>query len=68
MKQLKSVLERTKSISCMATATKVRLSTASVYHILTNSLAKRKVCAEWTPHIITIHFGPCEEHESSVWE
>ena len=68
MKQLKSVLERTMSISRMATATKVRLSTASVYHILTNSLAKRKVCTKWTPHIITIHFGPCEKDGSSVWE
>jgi hypothetical protein len=52
----------------MATATKVRLSTASVYLILTNSLAIRKVCAKWTPHIIKVHCGPYEEDGSSVWE
>jgi hypothetical protein len=57
-----------KSISCMANAAKVRLSTASIYHILTNSLGKRKFYAKWTPHVITIHFGPCEEDGSSVWE
>ena len=46
VKQVKSVPECTQSISCMATATKVRLSTASVYYILTNSLGKKKTLCE----------------------
>jgi hypothetical protein len=31
---------------------RVRISPASVYHILTNSLGKRKVCAKWIPHML----------------
>jgi hypothetical protein len=30
----------------------VGISPASVYHILTNSLGKRKVCAKWIPHVL----------------
>jgi hypothetical protein len=45
MKQVQSVLEGECSISCTAVATDIRISPASVYHILTNSLGKRKVCA-----------------------
>jgi hypothetical protein len=41
--QVKFVLEGTRSISCTAIATEVRISPASVYRILTNSLGKRKV-------------------------
>ena len=40
------------SISCMAIATEVGISPASVYHILTNSLGKWKVCAQWIPHVL----------------
>jgi len=47
MEQVKSVLEHTHSIICMATATQVRISPANVYHILTNSLGKQKVYAKW---------------------
>jgi hypothetical protein len=47
VKQVKSVLERTRSSSCTAIATEVGISPASVYHILTNGLGKRKVCAQW---------------------
>jgi len=51
MEQVKPVLECIQSISCMAIATEVRISPASVYHILTNSLGKRKVCAKWISHM-----------------
>ena len=40
MEQVTSVLERIHSISCMAMATDVGISPASVYHIVTNSLGK----------------------------
>jgi transposase len=50
--QVKFVLEGTRSISCMAIATEVRISPASVYRILTNSLGKREVCAKWIPHVL----------------
>ena len=40
MEQVKSVLECMCSISCTAVATEVRISPASVYCILTNSLQK----------------------------
>jgi uracil DNA glycosylase len=50
--QVKFVLEGTRSISCTAIATEVGISPASVYHILTNSLGKRKVCAKWIPHVL----------------
>ena len=40
VEQAKSVLEYTRNISCKATATEVRISPASVYCILTNSLGK----------------------------
>jgi hypothetical protein len=56
VKQVKSVLESVHNISCMAIATEVRISPASVYHILTNSLGKRKVCAKWIPHVLN---KPC---------
>ena len=39
MEQVKSVLV-TRSISCAASVTEVRISPASVYRILTNSLGK----------------------------
>jgi hypothetical protein len=52
MKQVKSVLEGTRRISCTAIATEVRISPASVYCILTNRLGKRKVCAKWIPHVL----------------
>jgi len=41
MEQVKSVLEHTHSISCMATITEVGIS-PNVYHILNNSLGKQK--------------------------
>jgi 3-hydroxyisobutyrate dehydrogenase-like beta-hydroxyacid dehydrogenase len=40
-------------ISCMAVATEVGISPASVYHILTNSLGKQKVCTEWIPYVLS---------------
>jgi len=40
VEQVKSILECTYSISCMAVATEVGTSPASVYHILTNTLGK----------------------------
>jgi hypothetical protein len=52
VKQMKSVLEGMHSISCMAIAIEVRISPASVYHIFTNSLGKRKVCAKRIPHML----------------
>ena len=45
MKKVKSVLQRTRSISCTAIAKEVGIPPASVYRILTNSLGKRKVCS-----------------------
>jgi hypothetical protein len=52
MEQEKCVLEHICNISCMAIATKVRISTASVYCI-TNSLGKQNVCAHWIPHVLS---------------
>jgi hypothetical protein len=52
VKQVKSVLEGMCSISCMAIATEVGISPVSVYHILPNSLGKRKVWAKWIPHVL----------------
>jgi hypothetical protein len=51
MEQVKSVLERTFIISCMAVAAEVRISSTSVYCILTSSLGRRKVCAKQIPHV-----------------
>ena len=53
MEQVKSVLEHIHSISCMAIAAEVRISTASVCCILTSSLGKRKVWAKWIPHVLS---------------
>jgi hypothetical protein len=52
VEQVKSILERTYSISCRAIVTEVRISPASVYLILINSLRKQKVCAKWIPHVL----------------
>jgi predicted nucleic acid-binding Zn ribbon protein len=52
VKQVKYILECTHSISCTAIASEVRISPASVYRILANSLGKRKVCAKWIPHVL----------------
>jgi hypothetical protein len=32
--------------------TDCRISPANVYHILTNSLGKQKVCAKWIPQVL----------------
>jgi hypothetical protein len=58
MEQVKTILECTRSISCTATATEVRISPASVYHILNNSLGKRKGCAKWIPHVLNNYQRP----------
>jgi len=50
--QMKSVLEHKYSISCMAVAAEVGISTASFFYILTGSLGRRKVCARWIPHVL----------------
>jgi hypothetical protein len=52
MEGVKSVLECMCSTSCTAVVTEGRISPASVYRILTNSLGKRKVCAKYIPHIL----------------
>jgi hypothetical protein len=52
MEQVKSVLEHTHSIMCMAIATEVRIFPANVYHILTNSLGKQNVYAKWIPQVL----------------
>jgi len=36
----------------MAIATEVGIFPAILYHILTNSLGKQKVCPEWIPHVL----------------
>jgi 3-hydroxyisobutyrate dehydrogenase-like beta-hydroxyacid dehydrogenase len=48
---VKSV-EHIGNISCLAIATEVGISPASVYHILTNSLGKGKVYTKWIPHML----------------
>jgi hypothetical protein len=48
VEQVKSVLERTRSL-CSAIATEVGNFTSSVYRILANSMGKRKVCVQWNP-------------------
>jgi len=50
MEKVKSVLERTRSISCTAVAKEVGISPASVYRILTNNSRKRKVCTHVLNH------------------
>jgi len=45
-------MEQVCNISCMATDMEVRISAASVYCILTDSLGKRRVCAKWIPHVL----------------
>ena len=52
MKQVKSVFERTLGISFTAIATEVRTCPASVYHIITKSLGKQKVCTKWIPLVL----------------
>ena len=52
MEQVKSVLEHTHSITRMAVAAEVGISTTNVYCILTSSLGRRKVCAKWIPHVL----------------
>jgi len=52
MEQVKSVPESTRSISRVAIAKEVGISPADVYHILTNSLGKQKVCAKWISHVL----------------
>jgi hypothetical protein len=52
MEKVKSVPERTHSISRMAFGTEVRISPACVYRTLTNSMGKRNVCAKWIPHLL----------------
>ena len=70
MEQVKSVHEQIHSISCTAMATGVGISPAIVYHIHTNSLGKREVCAVWIAHMhnddqrathvhATTHLQPC---------
>jgi len=44
--------ECTRSISRVATATEIGISPADVYHTLTISLEKEKVCAKWIPHVL----------------
>jgi phage terminase large subunit-like protein len=51
MEKVKSVLERTHSISRKTIATCQNLS-SNVYRVLTNSMGKTKVCAKWTPHVL----------------
>jgi hypothetical protein len=36
----------------MAIATEVRISPVSVYHILTNSLWKQKICGKWILQVL----------------
>jgi hypothetical protein len=52
MPQVKFVVAHISNISCVAIATEVGISPASVYHILTNSLGKGKVCTKWIPHLL----------------
>jgi len=52
VEQVKSVLERMHSISCMAVAAEVGISPASVYSFLNNSLGKQKVCGQCSPHVL----------------
>jgi hypothetical protein len=50
VERVQHVLESTHSISCISIATEVRISPASVYHILTSSSGKQKVCGKWISH------------------
>jgi hypothetical protein len=70
MEQVKSVLEHTHSISCMATVTRNGISPASVYHILTNSLGKQKFCASGfhTCSTMTSHLCSSHQHLSAASE
>ena len=66
-----NVLERTRSISCMAIATEDRISPASVYQILTNSLGNQKkkkwkvdsTSAQWHPIAMSV---VCSWHRPSA--
>jgi len=56
MEQVKSVLERMRSISCKAIATVVRISWASVQRILTNSQEKETFVQSGFEDQRAIHF------------
>lgn len=53
VEQMKSVLECTHSISCIAITTDVRISPAVVYCNFPNSLGKQKVCVEWILNVFS---------------
>jgi hypothetical protein len=59
VEQVKSVLERTHSISCMATAINIGISPASVYHIVTKSLKKQKLVQSQFHTSSTMTKQPC---------
>jgi hypothetical protein len=51
MEQVKSVLEYVYSISCMAVATEVWISPASVYHILPTAWVNQGLCKVDLTHV-----------------
>jgi len=51
-KQVKSIPEHTRNISCRAITTEVGICPASVCCLLTNSLGKQRVYAKWIPHVL----------------
>jgi len=53
MEQVKSVREHMPSISCTGIVIEDRISPASVYLIITNSLGKQKVCVKRVPHMLS---------------
>jgi hypothetical protein len=52
MEQVKYALEHTRSVSCTATAREVGTPPANVYCILTRSLEKGNVCANWFQYML----------------
>jgi len=51
-KQVKSIPEHMRNVSCRAIATEVRICPANAYCLFTNSLGKQKVYAKWILHVL----------------
>ena len=53
MKLVADFLAQDRRATCEEISQATGISTTSVFHILTNDLQKRKICAQWVPHCLT---------------
>ena len=54
VKLVADALEGDRRATCEELSAATGLSTTSVFRILTNDLEKRKICARWVPHCLTV--------------